>query len=148
MTQLAVSELVNTLTQEFTYTKQSRCIVDSIRPYLYIHNNPSGTFYFDIIQSGTTIATSSFTSSTLYSALSTTDLYAHLFYKLTFDKDFILNKGTYTIKMRHTGYSYLDSSFIGWVHMHDDPINDYTYNAVVDNQLPLTFEIYEKRFMP
>lgn len=146
---LAVSELVNALEQEFTYTKNVRTQVEAMRPYIYVHNSPSGTFYFDIIQDSTTIYTASFSSSDLYTALDTTDDYAHLFYKLDFGEEVYIDKGTYTLKMRHSGYSYSNTSWIGWVHMHDDPINEYTYSTPgTDNRLPLTFELYEKRFTP
>jgi len=145
MTKLVVQELLTYLTQEVTLTLNSRKTIDCIRPYLYVHNNPSGTFTFEVINGATTLATASFTASSLYTALSTTDLYAHLFYKPTFDKNIILNNGTYTLKLSHSGYTYSDSSFIGWIQMHDDQINDFTYANTLDNKLPLSFEIYEKR---
>jgi hypothetical protein len=146
MTKIVVSELVTRLEQEFTYNKSVIKQLLYIRPYLYVHNNPSGTFNFDLLSGSTLILRRSFTAQDLYSALETTDLYAHLFYRLDFEIP--LPPGTYKLRLSSPDYVYSTSSYIGWVHMHDDPINDFSYTTVVDNKLPLSFEAYEKGFNP
>lgn len=142
MTTLVVEELrASPLVQSFVIEK--RLIVHAVRPYLYTHNFPAGTFTVSLLTStDDVIAYKTFSSSAIYAGLGTVNAYAHAFYKIEFDGGLPLVAGTYKIKLSSSGYTYISSSYLGWVKEHEDLKVNTTYVITGAEQNPLSFELW------
>jgi hypothetical protein len=142
VTKLLVEELISYIEQEFVLSDRRIHHIKSIRPYLYVHNNPMGTFLFEIKKGNTTLFSKSFTSSDLYNALNTTNKYAHLVYDIPINK-LPLKNGTYKLKLSSSGYLFSGNSFLGWVKEYENLKNPATTAVPNDASNPLSFEIWE-----
>jgi len=146
MTTLVVEELKTTLSQSFTYNLNRRSIIAAVRPYIFMYNSPSGTFTLSLKEGATTHASKTFTSADIKSDLSTSDNYAHLWKALEFSNPIYLSKGTYTLELSHSGYSFSESSYLGWIKEHENIFNntsDLTGVSVFD--YPFSYQIFEKK---
>lgn len=111
-----------TLSQEFTVEK--RLIIKAVRPYLYFHNDPAGTFTISVKQGVTTLASFSQSMATILAGASwTAGQYHHAFIKFEFTNPLILNEETYTIELSSSGYTYNASSYLGWIKEYEFPTN-------------------------
>lgn len=111
MSTLVVEELITTLEQEIkTYRHVN---LAAIRPWVYSHGNPSGTFTFELSNSSGPIKFFSFTNNSLKQALNVTEPYFHGYYAIAMTP-FILPRGTYKIKLYATGYTFDENCFFGW----------------------------------
>jgi len=137
---LVVSELITTLSQTVTITGEERLSFASIRPYIYMHNAPAGTFTLSVKSGAATLISKSFTSSEIKSDLTTTDDYAHLWKALIFDNPFQLGKGEYELELSSSGYSFSNTSYIGWVKEHENRFNDQTGEEVSDFSGPYSYQ--------
>lgn len=144
MTTLVVEELQTTLSQEFTISRSKRYHISGLKMYLVMYNAPSGTFTATIKSGATTIASKSFTSGDIQSDLSTSDSYAHVWKALVFDNNVILDKGTYTLELSSSGYTFSESAYMGWVKEHDQIFfgTDYTVNNIWE--YPLSFYLLDE----
>ena len=142
MTALLIDELTSTLSQEITFSGEARRrTIVGIRPYIYMHNAPTGTFTLSFKSGATTLASETFTSATIKSDLNTTNNYAWLAKALTFD-DFQVDGGTYTIELSSSSYTFSESSYLGWIRRHE---NIYvTSSPTVLDEHPKTLEVFEK----
>jgi hypothetical protein len=110
---LIVDELKDTLEQGFTIDLETRYSIIEFKPYLYMHNTPSGTFTLSILDSDeNTVTSKDFTSSDIKESLGTEDNYAHVYLPVRFDT--ILLKGTYIVRLSSSGYTFNESSYLGW----------------------------------
>jgi hypothetical protein len=143
MTTLVVEELVTTLTQEFTLSLPRRAHVDSIRPHLYTHNTPAGTFTLSILDlSDNLIASKSFTAQEIYDAIPTTNDYAQAYFRINFDNKVHLPSATYKLRLSSSGYTFSESSYMGWVRDHEDLKVTLGYTPASDLTNPLSYEIW------
>ena len=110
---LVSRELKTELTQEFNLLLDKRHHVREVSVYLLMYNSPSGEFTFEILKGSEVVYSYEFTSQDIKTALGTTDDYAHLF--LPMPANFSLSRGTYIAKLSADNYTYLSSSFLGWV---------------------------------
>lgn len=145
MTKLVVDELFTTLSQTFTVTNQIRLTIKAIRPYIYMHNNPSGTFTISLKEGATTLASKTFDSASIKTDLSTSDNYAHIFKTIVFDDPVYIGDGEYEIELSSSGYSYSKSSYIGWVREHENLINEVNGTPISDFGNPRTFQLLTKQ---
>jgi hypothetical protein len=123
MTTLVVEPLITTLEQTITLNLKQRYIIAAIRPYVYMHNNPAGTFTYKLKSGATELWQSSFTSVAIKTALNAANNYAHI--KLNLISDYLkLSPGSYTVELSSSGYTYNDSSYMGWIKPHEDLFND------------------------
>lgn len=111
MSRLIVDELITELVQEFKVS--SPINLASIRPWIYSHNNPSGNFNLSLYRDGNLLKSFPFTNSELKIALNVTEAYFHGRYAIA-STPFILNRGTYELKLSASGYVYDTNSFLGW----------------------------------
>lgn len=140
---LLVEELINEISQEFQLIGGKIFHANGIKPYLYAHNNPSGTFTFTLLNNEVPISSVSFTSNQLYSALQTTDDFIHLVYDLEFPHVLPLKNGVYKLKLTSSGYTFDSNCFLGWVKEHEDLKFPVSTIPTSDDQNPLTFELWE-----
>lgn len=145
MTELVVQELEATpLIQEVKLRRKGKHIIHALRPYVYLHNNPTGTFHFEVLDSQDNLLKShDFTASEVKTAWGKTDPYCHGFYTINLDNKLILKNGIYKFKISSTGYSFSISSWIGWVQEHENIKYDVLYTPIDDQQNPLTVEFWE-----
>lgn len=142
MTTLLVNPLKTTLTQEVRFNFDKRYIIKAICPYIYMHNSPSGLFHFKIKKSSITVFSHSFTSNDLKTALNTSDDYAHMFYAINPISGYLLlEKGLYDFELSHTGYSYSNSSYLGWITQHERLQNLMGYEPANDTENSFAFRI-------
>ena len=144
MTTLVVEELKTTLTQDITINLNRRYTIEGIKVYLMMYNAPSGTFTLSIKQSGSVIASKSFTSADIKTDLSTSDNYAHLWKALVFTNPLILSRGAYTLELSQSGYSFLETSYLSWVRPHENIFNDNESTGYFTSN-PLAFRLIEKK---
>ena len=145
MTTLVLDELDTTLSQDFTINLNRRYSIEGIRPYIYMHNAPAGTFTLSVKDGVTTLASQTFDSAEIKSDLSTADNYAHVWKRLVFDNPFQLSLGTYTLELSSAGYTFAESAYIGWIREFENVFNETsgTINTLFDN--PFSFQIFENR---
>lgn len=145
MTTLVVDELETTLDQQFTVLLNRRLTIEGVRIYIYMHNAPSGTFTLSLKEGATVHASKTFTSAEIKTDLSTSDNYAHLWKVISFSNVIHLSKSTYTLSLSSSGYSFSESSYLGWVKPHEnifnltDGLNDTDFNN------PRGFQLFERR---
>jgi hypothetical protein len=140
---LLVEELISEISQEFQLIGGKIFHANGIRPYLYAHNNPLGTFTFTLLSGVNELSSVSFTSSQLYSALQTSDDFIHLVYDLEFPHVLPLKNGVYKLKLTASGYTFNPDCFLGWVKEHEDLKFPVSTIPTSDDQNPLTFELWE-----
>ena len=145
MTTLVVEELKTTLSQNFTINGERRYQLVAVRPKIYMHNAPNGTFSLSIKSGSTTLASKSFTSAEIKSDLSTSDNYAWIWKNLAFDFTVPLEKGDYSLELSSSGYSFSSSSYIGWVKDHESVFNTISGNPTSSLDNPFTFQLFEYR---
>lgn len=145
MTTLVVEELNDTLTQNFTIDLNRRYFVTGIRPYIYMHNSPAGTFTLSIKEGATTHASKDFTSAEIKSDLSTSDGFAHIWKALVFSSPLMLSKGSYSLVLSHAGYTFSETSYLGWIKEFENIFNTTDGNSTSFNDNPLSFQLFEKK---
>ena len=143
MTTLVLDELITTISQTMTVDHEKRIQIAGIRPYIYMHNAPAGTFTLSIKDGATTLASKDFTSAEIKSDLSTTDNYAHLWKRLVFDNPIQLTKKEYEIELSASGYSFSESGYIGWVREHENQFNRTSGTPISDLENPFSFQLFE-----
>ncbi len=87
-------------------TDEKRIIVNSIRPYLYMHNAPAGTFTLTLNDEAGALVSKSFTSAEIKSDMETTDNYGYIYKTLIFDEKIQLTK-----KITRWNYHHRDIRF-------------------------------------
>ncbi len=143
MSTLVIERLKTTLSQSFTYTDNKRHTIKAIVPRLVMFNAPAGTFTFSIKSGVTTLASKTFTSAEIKSDLSTSDNYAWLWKVIDFSGIVQLESGTYSLEISSSGYTFTESSYLGWIRDHDDPFNTGDGNNSFFSENPFGFRIYE-----
>lgn len=138
-----VDELKTTLSQEFSTTNRlERFQLEAIRPILLLFNDPSGTFTLTLKEGATTLEASSLSMSTI---LSDGNLTAGQYHKgaLRFNFTTILNKGiSYTLELSSSGYTFAETSYLGWVVEHTNPLNILDGVITYDTERPYSFETW------
>lgn len=116
MSTLLLNPLVTTLTQKIKIPGNNRSHIQAIRPRLLLFNNPSGSLKIAVKDlSGSERFSLTQSISDIYTNSSISDDYAHGFFKFEFSEVSILDPGTYNVELSGSGYSYSDSSYIGWI---------------------------------
>jgi hypothetical protein len=136
------AELVNELIQPVTFEKEFT--LEGIYPFLLMINSPSGTFNFEMIKDATTIFFKSFTSADLKAALGTTNDYLYSFHPIVPSSPIRVKRGNYTFKLSHLGYTFNESSFLGWGQQHENRQNSVSYTITGSSNIPLAFRIKTK----
>lgn len=143
MTTIVVEEFRTTLVQDFTWGRSPRAHVTAVRPYLYLHNTPAGTFTMAVLNaSSTVLASQTFTAQDVYDGLSTTDDYSHAFFRVAFANKIHLPAGDYKLRLSASGYSFAESSYMGWIREHEYSKVPTTFVPTSDLANPLSYEIW------
>jgi hypothetical protein len=78
----------------------------------------------------------------LNAAQNTSDDYAHMFYAINPISGYLLlEKGLYDFELSHTGYSYSNSSYLGWITQHERLQNLMGYEPTNDTENSFAFRI-------
>ena len=141
MSKLLVEELeATTLSQSFTIL--NRLALSAVRPLLYLHNDPTGTFTLTIKNGSETVTSASLTGAQIISnAGFTAGQYHYGFFK--FDMSAILNiDTTYTLELSSSGYTFSEASYLGWIREHENNTNsiDGTITSSLSN--PLSYQLW------
>lgn len=126
MSKFVVDELETTLYQDFSFKLNKS--VKAIRPNLYLHNSPSGTFTVSLKEGATTLASKSYTMAQIESLAGfTANQYHHGYFTFEFD-DYInlKNNKTYRIELSAAAYTFSESAYIGWIRPHENLYNNAT----------------------
>lgn len=122
-----------------------RICVAAIRPYIYKHLSPSGTFTFSIYQGGEKLGEQSLTSLDIENNSEATSInYFHGPFRILFDSPIIINKGDFEIRLTSSGYTFSDASYLGWIREHDRIVNDFIPTDSTYHN-PLAVELWEWR---
>lgn len=138
---LLVDTLTTTIEQTFYLKNDTRYILEEIKPYLYFHNAPAGTFTLTLLRGSTEITSKSFTTNDVKTALNTTDNYFHLFYPVQFDSFLPLEKGTYKLRLSSSGYVFSGSSYIAWVKEFESIYQEFENDISVVTDYPYSFRL-------
>ena len=142
MTTLVVEPLKAVdLVQEFEL-KVTRLNLTAVRPYLYLHNDPVGTFTLNIKYSGNIIATADFTMAEIKSNATYNDNeFHHGFVKI--DIGAVLNLGVkYEMELTSSGYTFSESSYLGWVKEYENLTNSLSVSVSDFSENPLSFQLW------
>jgi hypothetical protein len=142
---LVVEELFTTLTQDINLTNNHRYQVAAFRPKIFMYNAPAGTFTLSLKSGANVLQSVTFTSAEIKSDLNTTDNYAWLWKALIFDNPLPVVKGTYTLELSSSGYSFTNSSYLGWIKDFNNLYNERSEVFESYQTNPLTFQIYTKK---
>jgi hypothetical protein len=140
---LLIEELKeNDLTQNLSYSLEQRVQLGAIIPYLYMHNAPSGDFFFEIAKNnGEFNYIKQFNSNDIKTALNTTDNFAHVFFPIVPETPIFLEKGDYSLWLWAENYVYNRNSFIGWIRQHENLNNSLSNTPSNDAENPLAFRL-------
>ena len=141
MTILVCEQLETNLTQTVNLVFNKVYHLDGIKIKLLMYNAPAGNFTLSVKSGAETLASSSFTSADMKSDLSTADNYAHLYKAL--DISLILKKGSYDFVLSSSGYTFSESSFIGWCKSYENVFNEEVDALLRYTDKPFDFLIYE-----
>lgn len=150
MSTLVVDELkaVN-LVQEFTLIPDmlTGLRIKAVRPLLYLHNDPTGTFTISLKEGVNTIDSKSVTGAELIANSGFTASQYHWgIFTFEFNKYNVLKKNiTYTIELSSSGYTFDESSFLGWVKPHEDFINTASDTIPIFTEYPYGYELWGLR---
>lgn len=143
MTTLVIDELRGTaLTQVINITLQNRIQIAGIRPYIYMHNAPAGTFTFKIKSGANTIASQTFTSAEIKTDMATANNYVHIWKKLTFSTPIQLKTGAYTLELSSSGYTFSNSSYLAIIREHENISNTINGTPVSDFFNPWAHQLF------
>lgn len=143
MSQHIIEELKTTLEQDFTISLNRVYQMAGVSIGLVLFNNPAGTFTASIKSGSTTLGSKSFTASEVIAALETTDGYMWGRVSLEFDQPLKLRKGTYTIELSASGYTFNESAYLGWIRPHENIWTQITYTPSGDLEKPLDYRLFE-----
>lgn len=146
MTTLVVHDLDTYASQSFVVQNGNRLVIESVRPYLYFHNAPAGTFTLSLYSGATLLDSADITFAEVQTALATTDNYIHAYCRFEFENNPVLPPGSYELKLTASGYTRTNASYAGWVALHEDLINDISYAPANDSENPLTFQLWGYRW--
>jgi|DEB0MinimDraft_6_1074348.scaffolds.fasta_scaffold09455_3 hypothetical protein len=142
MSTLLVEPLQGTpLTQDFEI-KGNRLNLTAIRPRLYMHNDPTGTFTLNLKYSGNVIATADFTMAEIKAGASYNDNeYHHGFIKI--DIGAVLNIGaTYTLELTSSGYTFSEASYLGWIKEFENQTNSFSESVTTLDEYPFGYQLW------
>lgn len=143
MSFLVVDELKTTLTQRVNILYDRVYQVSGLSVKILMFNAPSGTFTVSLKNTnGDTLASDSFTSAQIKTALETSDNYAYCFVPI--DIYAPLKKGAYDILISATGYTYAQDSFIGWIKSHENVYNGVDGSPQSFTENPFDYLIFER----
>ncbi len=137
---IIVEPLETTLTQTVNFTVRKRRKIRSVRPYIYMHNAPAGTFSLKVKSGTTVLETLTFTSAQIKSDLSTSDNFAHIDISLIPSTGLMLEFGSIDFELSATGYTFSESSYMGWAVPYESVYNDIN-GSVPEYALDLPFGI-------
>jgi len=141
MSTLVVEELKGELSQVFSPFR--RLLVVAVRPYLYAHNFPAGTFKLQLIDADDVVAgEQTFTAEDIYTGLNTTNAYAHAYLRVQFPSPVSLPPGDYLMVITSTGYTFSENSYLAWVKEYEDKKVNTTYIISGAEDNPLSFELW------
>lgn len=142
MTTLVCDELIGTLTQTVNLSYDTVYHIAGIKIKLLMYNAPSGTFTLSLKSGATTLASDTFDSAEIKTDLSTANNYAHIYKALTFNLP--LKKGAYDLVLSSSGYTYSESSFLGWCKSFENIYNEQVDDTVLYNDKPFDYLLYAK----
>jgi len=139
---IVVEPLKTTLTQTINFTDLKRRKINGIRPYIYMHNAPAGTFTLTVKQGVVTLSSIDFDSAEIKSDLSTSDNFAHLDKLLIPPNGLILAGGSYDFILSSTGYTFSEASYLGWAVPYESVYNEIEGNERRALQLPFGIQLF------
>ncbi len=146
MTTLVVDELKTTLAQDFQLLDDTLTgmRVKAIRPLLYLHNDPPGTFTITLKQGVSTIDSKSLTiAEILANADFSANQYHWGIFNFEFDKYNKIKRGlTYTIELSASGYSFAENAYLAWIKPFEDRHNTFTDTITSFLENPFGYEIW------
>lgn len=132
---------LDTLSSTIDLTEKA--IVKAVRPRLYFHNDPAGTFTLSILQGSTVLKSKSLTMAAIITGASwTAGQYHHGMLNFEFDSPLVLYPESYVVQLTSTGYTFSESSYVGWIKSHEDQVNEISGDIVLPTDYPHEFEIW------
>lgn len=139
MSTLVVDRLISYFSQPIAVEREISCL--ALRAKMYVHDLPPGSFKFKIMRDATLIKAFPFTSLDLQQKLQITDDY--FWGEFAFDGLFFLPRGHYQIRLESSGYTFQESSFIGWVKDFEEIGRKVIGDAPDFSQYPFSFNLVE-----
>lgn len=146
MSKIVMDELVTTLRQDIAV--KERLILSHIKLFLYLHNDPSGTFTISVKDGATTLGSASLTMDQIKIGASFGNNQYHKgMFRFGVDPNPILNPDTtYTLELSSSGYSFSESSYLAWVKEHENLTNTFNYNTISDYEKPFSFQLWGRAY--
>jgi hypothetical protein len=139
MSTLVVDRLLSSFTQPITANRDIFCL--AIRAKLYVHNIPSGTFSFKVYKGVSLVASTQFSSADLKSKIGSSLNY--FWGDFAFPVSFFLERGEYVIRLESSGYTFGETSFIGWAKDYDSVPTNIDGDPEDFSEYPFSFNLVE-----
>lgn len=110
-----------------------------------MYNAPSGTFTISLKSGATTLHSEDFTSASIKTDLSTSNNYAWIWKAFQFTNPIPLASGVYTLELSSSGYTFSDSSYLGWISDYESDYQRQTDTPSNDGENPQAFQLFEYR---
>jgi hypothetical protein len=121
----------------------SAVTVRAVRPHLYIALPQASSLTMQILNSGATVIA---TSETVTVASITTANYFHGYVRFYIDA-ILAAETNYTFRLQASGYTYSDSSFVGWCSDFDLRKYSLGFSPLIAAEDPLDMEIWEQKLI-
>jgi len=122
--------------------KRNRMHLQGIRPLLYLHNDPTGTFTFTLKDGSDVLDSESFNASDIKAGANFNDNEYHYgFFKLDFNA--ILNHDRlYTLELDSSGYTFSGSEYLGWIKEFENITNSFSDSIFSFHQKPFGYQLW------
>lgn len=142
MTFRLYDDLQDSIENDFTFSLEEVQVVKGFYPYLYMKNAPVGVFKFEVSRGESVIFSKNFTSEDIKNALKTEDNNAYVFHPMLPSPFLLMDRGTYKAMVSVvSGYTPNENSHMGWIRLHNFPVNDIDYVPQSDSEIPFAMKI-------
>lgn len=130
-----------TLIQEFKI-KRNRLNLTAVRPWLYLHNDPAGTFTLTLKDGANILDSSDFTVSDLKNGAGLNDNEYHKgFFKIDL-RATLQHDRLYSLELSSSGYSFSGSSYLGWIKEFENLTNSFSESIWTFHQKPFGYQLW------
>lgn len=129
------------LIQEFKI-KRNRLHLEGIRPWLYLHNDPAGTFTLTLKDGANILDSVDFTVSDLKNGAGFADNQYHKGYFDLRLNAILHHDRLYTLELSSSGYAFAGSSYLGWIKEFENLTNSFNEIIWTFNQKPFGYQLW------
>lgn len=130
------------LVQEFNLTNEAPYVIKGFYPYLYMKNQPIGTYIFKIIKEEITIFEKYFNSADIQNSMEEAAPNAYVFFPILPEHPYLLlGRGRYKATLEYYLGTTKESSHLGWIRLHKFEVNEYEEVPEFESDIPFAMKV-------